>query len=138
MLKIDMVRCHVISPDKDNNSKDENFKQERYIPLDIFRPWKFLMEKIKGFHLEDEIESFWVDDEQYSKDLKNYPPHDARRVVQICFSYYKDRQGGRPVVRYFPNKNFEKILQVFMRNFSDTFINDETEQTTGYFILPLS
>lgn len=135
MLKIDMVRCYIKSPFPQRDNPEGLGSQVRYIPKEIFRLWKFLMTNVKKFEISHEEHSFWVDDEGYAKEKASFQKHKAEKVIQIHFRYYKNVEGGRPVIRYFPYAYFNQIMQFFMRNFSDDHIQNDAEKITGYFVI---
>jgi hypothetical protein len=135
MLKIEMVRCYVTSPSPQAENPEGAGKQVRYIPKEIFRLWRFLMERVKGFEVTEQTDSFWVDEEMYSREQGSFGEHETEKVVQVYFQYFKDAEGGRPVIRYFPYDYFNQIMQFFMRNFSDEYIKADTERTFGYFVI---
>ena len=136
MLKVEMVRCYVVSPLPQSQNPEGLGRQVRYIPLEIFRLWKYIMVSVKGFQVVDEVISFWMDEEEYNKESAGYSSHEVEKVVQVYFQYHKDMQGGRPVIRYFPSEHFQSIMQFFMQNFSSHHIKRDVEQTSGIFIVP--
>ena len=75
MIKLDMVRCFILSPRPQRQNPEGAGKQVRYIPRDIFRLWKYIMTHVKGFQVTDEIRSFWVDNEMYTKESSAYGTH---------------------------------------------------------------
>lgn len=137
MLKIKMVRCYVTSPYQQGDNPEGNGAQVRYIPSDIFRLWKYLMVFVKGFTVEEESHSFWMDREMYSKESPDPEKTQRDEVVQVYFRYFKETESGRPVIRYFPDQYLEKILSFFMKNFSTAHIRKNVKQTKGYFIVQL-
>ena len=68
MKKVEMVRCFVTSPTPNPKNPEHTEKTVRYIPSDIFRLWRYLMEEVKGFEVHEPVTSFWVDEEMYSKE----------------------------------------------------------------------
>ena len=135
MLKFELVRCYVKSPWDQGSSDDEQSRQVRYISLEIFRLWKYLMTRTKGFEISDEVASIWLDDEMYSLRKELLGPHKAFRVTQVYFKYNRDLEGGRVVIRYFPEEAFNQIMDCFMRNFSKDYMGTKIQQTNGYFIM---
>ncbi|HPQ69996.1 MAG TPA: hypothetical protein PKW95_12780 [bacterium] len=134
MKKVEMVRCFVTSPNPDDRNPEKTNSQVRYIPGDIFRLWRYLMEEVKGFALDDEQVSFWVDEEMYSKENSTYGDHQKEKVVEVSFLYFRDSEVGRPVIRYFPLEHLEGILNFFLKNFSDKYIQGGMRKVPGYFI----
>jgi len=134
MKKVEMVRCYVASPEPQPNNPEAEGKTVRYVPTDIFRLWRYLMEDAKGFSIDDIQTSFWVDEEMYSKEKAAYGPHTTDLVVEVSFIYCRDTEVGRPVIRYFPQPHLEGILSYFLKNFSEQYIKGGMEKTTGVFV----
>ena len=135
MKKVEMIRCFVASPNPHPNNPESPEKSVRYIPSDIHRLWRYLMEEVKGFSIHDAMTSFWVDEEMYSKEKQTYGEHQMEKVVEVSFLYYRDTEAGRPVTRYFPLTHLESILNFFMKNFSERYIQGGMKKTPGYFIV---
>jgi len=135
MFKIEMVRCFVTSPHRQMHNPEGEGKQVRYIPMEIFRLWKFIMVNVKDFNISEEVRSIWVDEELYCKEKPTYGEHEADRVVQVFFKYFMETENGRSVIRYFPYEYFNQIIQFFMRNFSSEYIRGDVEKTDGYFVV---
>jgi len=136
MKKVEMVRCFVVSPEPQDGNPEGDDKTVRYVPGDVFRLWRYLMEDAKGFAVHHAQTSFWVDEEMYSKEKNGYGAHGVEKVVEVSFIYCRDTDVGRPVVRYFPLSHFEDILAFFMKNFSDEYIKGGMQKTIGFFVAP--
>ncbi len=133
MKKVEMVRCFVSSPSKDGEEESVP-ATVRYVPSDIHRLWRYLMEDVKGFTIEASKTSFWVDEEMYSREKAVYEEHTIDDVVEVSFVYCRDSEVGRPVIRYFPQEQFESILGFFMKNFSEEYIRGGLQKAKGYFV----
>jgi hypothetical protein len=134
MKKVEMVRCYVTSPDPQLPNPEGEEKTVRYVPSDIFRLWRYLMEDVKGFSIHDVVTAFWVDEEMYSKERATYQDHATDPVIEVSFVYTRDSEVGRPVVRYFPQLHLDVILGFFMKNFSDEYIKGGMQRANGYFV----
>jgi hypothetical protein len=134
MKKVEMVRCFVVSPEPQPGNPEHEEKTVRYVPGDVFRLWRYLMEDSKGFGVQQPVTSFWVDEEMYSRERALYGEHTVEKVVEVSFIYCRDTEVGRPVVRYFPQAHFENILSFFMKNFSDEYIKGGMQKTIGMFV----
>ncbi|MCB1152743.1 hypothetical protein KDL45_03760 [bacterium] len=130
MKRVEMVRCRVQSPDSDPGD-DATL---RYVPFEIFRLWRYLMEEVKGFRIEAFELGLWVDEEMASRNthLTSGVPSDP--VMEVSFTYGAHGEVGRPVIRYFPKDSFERIMQIFLRNFRKENIHGATRQVQGYFL----
>lgn len=136
MKKVEMVRCFVTSPNPANSNPEGSQKSVRYIPSEIFRLWHYLMVDVKGFQITNENVGIWVDSEMYHRDKGEFTDHKAHPVVEISFTYAKDTFVGRPVIRYFPKEYFETIMQYFLRNFSQEYIQNDVIKIEGFYIDP--
>ncbi|NLH49635.1 MAG: hypothetical protein GX444_13690 [Myxococcales bacterium] len=134
MKKVEMVRCYVTSPNNRIPNPEGVEKTVRYVPSDIFRLWRYLMEDVKGFAVNGTVTNFWVDEEMYSKEKDTYGRHETQNVVEVSFVYCRDSEVGRPVIRYFPQPHLENILGFFMKNFSEEYIKGAMQRTIGYFV----
>ncbi|MDP8223556.1 MAG: hypothetical protein P9L99_09360 [Candidatus Lernaella stagnicola] len=133
MKKVEMVRCWVSSPDNDDQSSSAP-PTVRYVPSDIYRLWRYLMEDVKGFQIEGAETSFWVDDEMYSREKSIYGEHTTDHVTEVGFIYCRDSEVGRPVIRFFPQDQLEAILGFFMKNFPEEYIKGGLQKTNGFFV----
>jgi hypothetical protein len=129
MKKVEMVRCYVTSPGEKNPEATV-----RFVPSDIFRLWRYLMEDVKGFSVVDAATSFWVDEDMYSRERGVYGEHQIESVIEVSFVYCRDSEVGRPVIRYFPHDQLETILGYFMKNFSEDYVKGGLQKVTGYFV----
>lgn len=134
MKKVEMVRCFVASPNRPDDDFPADEKTVRYVPSDIFRLWRYLMEDVKGFAISEPATSFWVDEEMYSREKSCYDAHNTEHVIEVNFVYCRDSEVGRPVIRYFPREQLDTILQYFMKNFSDEYIKGGLQRNAGFFV----
>ena len=133
MKKVEMVRCYVVSPLPNQDNPEHPERSVRYVPTDIYRLWRYLMED-KSFQVDEPLLSFWVDEEMYSKEGHSYGEHNKEKVVEVSFVYMRDSEVGRPVTRYFPLAHLESILNFFLKNFSESHIQGGMKKTPGFFI----
>lgn len=134
MKKIEMVRCMVRSPRRSVRSREPEASQ-RYVPSEIFRLWRYLMEQVKGFMVFDVVTGVWVDQEMLKKDGIQRFVDQADKVIELSFSYCRETNVGRPVIRYFPEKGFHEIIDIFIKNFSKQHIRGGTQQSNGFFFI---
>jgi hypothetical protein len=133
MKKIEMIRCFVRSPRPSGDSPSDE-RSPRYVPSEIFRLWRYLMESVKGFEISDIVAGVWLDEEMFTKERDSYGVVRPDVVMEVFFNYTRDTSVGRPVIRYFPQDRFEAIVAIFLRNFSGEHIQGGTRQTRGRFI----
>ena len=134
MKKVEMVRCYVTSPQPNEANPEHPERSVRYVPSDIYRLWRYLMEEVKTFVIDAPVLSFWVDEEMYSREKHTYGDHECEKVVEVNFVYFRDSDVGRPVTRYFPLAHLESILNFFLKNFSEAHIQGGMRKTPGFFI----
>jgi len=135
MKKVEMIRCYVASPHPNPDNPESQERSVRYVPSDIYRLWRYLMEEVKGFTISQPLLSFWVDEEMYSKDKSVYGEHSMEKVVEVSFLYYRESDVGRPIIRYFPHEHLENILNFFLKNFSEDYIQGAMNKAAGFFIV---
>ena len=133
MKKIEMYRCMVRSPQAGKRGNKDS-ASIRYIPSEIFRLWRYLMEQIKGFEVFDVSTGIWLDEELFEKSKKDYTEKKTEKVIEISFNYCQDTNVGRPVIRYFPKEGFDEIMGIFIKNFSKQHIRGGTSQSAGFFM----
>jgi len=133
MKKIEMIRCAVRSPNKANNTFYEE-KSLRFVPLEIFRLWRYLMEQVKKFEVSEVVTGYWMDEPTFSKEKGSFGNTEPDPVFEVFFTYTRDTKVGRPVIRYFPKERFERIMEIFLGNFSEEYIHGGTRLTRGFFV----
>lgn len=132
MRKIEMVRCAVRSPNDPGHGDDA--KSQRFVPSEIFRLWQYLMVNVKGFSLSDTVTGVWMDEEMYSRERQALPNVAPDHVVEVSFTYVRETDVGRPVIRYFPQDHLETIMSVFLKHFSKEHIHGHTRKIPGFFV----
>ena len=133
MKKVEMIRCAVRSPNRANDAFNEE-KSLRFVPLEIFRLWRYLMEQVKKFEISEVATGYWVDEPTFSKEKDRIEAIKPDPVFEVFFTYTRDAKVGRPVIRYFPKDRFQRIMDIFLRNFSEEYIRGGTRLTRGFFI----
>lgn len=109
-----IVRCSVRV--KDN---PESAGTDRYIPLDIFEPWKYMMEGRHGFIVDRKMASLWF--EKGAASEASYLDIDHELVTQVELFYFSQDDGMlHQQVRYFPSgdlKAYEGIRDIFVSHY---------------------
>lgn len=108
MESIEMIKCFL--------KRDvEHPGYVRYIPLEIYELWRFLMERVHGLAVTYPQISKWVPSEEGVHDA----PSGTEVVIEIKFKYMQVPGTRKPVIRYFPEKDFDGIYGYFKTHFPD-------------------
>jgi hypothetical protein len=124
MESINMVRCFL-------SKNNEESGDVRYVPLEIFTLWRFLMERVHNLTVNAPVVSVWVPEFAYDQSPEN---KSAEPVIEVRFKYSERGGIGRPVTRYFPEDNFEQIFGYFKRHFNESNIMEGVQHRKGYYI----
>jgi hypothetical protein len=131
MAKVKIVRCRVSRP------SGEPGESIRYVPLDVFDLWRFLMKEKHGFRVETDCVSLWFDidgDPHVTYSDRNYD-----KVVRIKLRVYStEEEMFREVVRYFPAEDYERIKPHFLSHYGSYFASSgfapAIEETSGVWL----
>lgn len=108
MEAIEMIKCYL-------KRDGQHPGYVRYIPMEIYELWRFLMEKVHGLTVADPLISSWVPlEENQTPDLQG-----TEVVIEIKFKYMLAPGTTKPVIRYFPEKDFDQIYGYFKTHFPD-------------------
>lgn len=104
-----LVRCEVVSPGRDDGSV-------RYVPLEIFGLWSYLMEHKHGFRLASTEISLWIDLDESPELAYGEPKHEP--VTEISLFVYSDPAGMfTRISRYFPTPEFARLRPIFLSHY---------------------
>ncbi|MDP8225798.1 MAG: hypothetical protein P9L99_20730 [Candidatus Lernaella stagnicola] len=126
MNSIEMMKCLL-----SNDESAGDGGNVRYIPVDIFDMWRFLMERVHGLQVNDALISMWVPEEEFDT-AEHGEKKDA--VVEVQFRYMDIGEVGRTVTRYFPEDDFDGIFGTFRRHFPDDDRMKELKRRRGFFL----
>jgi len=111
-----IVKCYVR-----RMSDPEPPKTPRFVPLELFSLWKFLMEERHHLKVTDRVTSLWF--EKGASSDTSYMDIHHERVVQLELFYFSDQDGMlHQEVRYFPadsEEDYEKIKRIFLSHYTD-------------------
>ena len=124
MEKIDMVRCFL-------SKEPEESGDIRFVPLEIFTLWRFLMERVHNLHVQSPVVSVWIPKEMQEDAAKT---EKVESVIEVSFKYMERESVGRPVTRYFPEENFDRIFGYFRKHFSEENILEGIHHRKGCYI----
>lgn len=105
-----LVRC-VVRP---HGSKGEG--TSRYIPLEIFGLWEYMMSTRHGFDVVEPCASLWLDMEDSPEAA--YEEHQYDRVTEITAFVYSGRDSMfTRACRYFPSSECGRLRPIFLSHY---------------------
>jgi len=88
----------------------------RYVPLEIFGLWEYLMASKHGFEVVDARASLWLDMEDSPEAA--YGEHQFERVTEITAFVFSERdEMFTRARRYFPTNQVEKLKEIFLSHY---------------------
>jgi len=91
----------------------------RYIPLEIFGLWEYMMDKRHGFEVSNPRASLWLDMEDSPESA--YNENQYERVTEVTAFVYSGRdEMFTRCCRYFPSIELEKLKPIFLSHYEDT------------------
>jgi hypothetical protein len=123
---VPMVRCRLDSRDGDS------VRSLRYVPLDEFGLWRYLMEHRHQRQVTVEEISIWVAEE--SARWNSFEgPDSLEPVLRVRFQQVSSDGTPTPVQRFFPAETYPEAQEALLRHYRDTparFV----KATPGYFV----
>lgn len=105
-----LVRCEIRRPGESTPASP------RYVPLEIFGLWEFLMTRKHGFHVDASRASLWLDMEDAPEAA--YGRDQFERVTEVTVFVYSDRDDMfTRVCRYFPTEECESLKSIFLSHY---------------------
>ena len=105
-----LVRCEI------RRSGDSNGASLRYVPLEIYGLWEFLMTTRHGFEVQGARASLWLDTEEAPESA--YDEHQFDRVTEISVFLYSGRDDMfTRVCRYFPSQECGALKRIFLGHY---------------------
>ncbi len=99
----------------------------RYIPLEIYGLWEYLMKEKHGFQVTNLGASLWIDVEE-SPELA-YSETAYERVTELSLFVFSDADGMfNRVCRYFPSERYSELKEIFLRHYSQAHEPSEATQ----------
>jgi hypothetical protein len=105
-----LVRCEIRRP---GNPKGGTV---RYVPLEIFGLWEYLMRTKHSFDVTANIASLWIDVDDNPEAA--YGNEQYERVTEVTLLRYseKDEMFGR-VSRYFPTEEYPELKKLLLGHY---------------------
>jgi len=108
-----LVRCQVLK------ESDGLFEADiRYIPVEEFHLWKYLMEAKHGLHVEEPQVMLWVSKEEYTSHRAFYDRFPRIPVSRISFlNPCEGLETLCPVTRYVPTERAPELTRLLIRHY---------------------
>ena len=117
MASFKMVRCAV----RRQGAVDP--PTPRYVPLDVFSLWEFLMVERHGFELSDHRTSIWIDVED-PPDM-SFSAGQFERVDEVCLHVFSEKDGMfQRVCRYFRMEERDRLTGILLRHYAPHVYED--------------
>jgi len=105
-----LVRCEIRRADAVGEST------VRYVPLEIFGLWEFLMRTKHRFEITRSVASLWIDVDETPEAA--YGENQYERVTEVELLRYSDRDGMfSRVSRYFPTSEYPALKGLLLRHY---------------------
>lgn len=89
----------------------------RYIPMEIFGLWEYLMTTKHGFAVRSRQASLWIDAEE-SPDIRSSESRFDEVTEVTLFVYSNDEGMFSRVMRYFPTEEYSELRDIFLRHYA--------------------
>lgn len=130
-----MVKCYVRHDDPPDSAASP-----RFVPLDIFDLWKFLMEERHRFRVSDPKASLWF--ERGAATASSYAGIEHEPVTQVELFYFAEEDGVlHQEVRYFPSGDgeaYDRIKSAFVAHYRNHKVqgrgDPKLNETPGVYI----
>jgi hypothetical protein len=105
-----LVRCEVKRPEAPEQCT------VRYVPLEIYGLWEYLMASKHNFAVAQAQASLWIDMEE-SPELA-YSDEQYEKVTELTLFIFSERDGmfGK-VSRYFPSESYDDVKRIFLKHY---------------------
>jgi len=132
MTSISMIKCTIAKRDTIEEQKETRSEldlsldsfldesNERYIPMSDYNLWKYFITTNHNFRVIKEIISRWINKEELEKHPDRYEPGCLEPIKRLELTFYSRRRNiKRRVTRFIPEKNYEKIKQIIVKNIQE-------------------
>lgn len=124
-----LVRCDI------RHAGDGEEHSVRYVPLEIYGLWEYLMSHRHGFRIESARASLWLDAEEAPESA--YDEHHFDRVTEVSLFLYSGRDDMfTRVCRYFPSGHCDALKRIFLSHYphDDGGIQTRLRERPGFWI----
>lgn len=126
METIEMVKCFLAKTDDEQGGT-------RYVPFEIYELWRFLMERVHYLIVKSPTVAIWMPVQAFETLSDDEKPDIIETVIEIKFKYHQSQNTSKPVVRYFPEENFDTIFGYLRAHFPDDKKMEGIQKRLGYF-----
>ena len=117
-----LVRCFVSKEIDDGPSRSL-----RYVPLDVYQLWEFLMRARHHFEVSDRVTSLWFERGEATE--SSYSGLDVEPVTRVELFFYSEDDGMlHQKIRYFPSADaagYASIRDTFLSHFRNAGMNKD-------------
>ena len=105
-----LVRCEI------QRAGDSARSTVRYVPLEIYGLWEFLMRNRHQFEITTNVASLWIDVDENPEAA--YGEGQYERVTEVTLLRYSEKDGmfGR-VSRYFPTQEYPELKKLLLQHY---------------------
>lgn len=104
-----LVRCELKRPGGETGSV-------RYVPLEIYGLWEFLMRQKHRFEVSSSVASLWIDVDENPEVA--YGENQYERVTEVTLLRYSEHDGMfSKVNRYFPTQECSELKNLLLRHY---------------------
>jgi hypothetical protein len=124
-----LVRCEI------HRNGAEPDGQVRYVPLEIYGLWEYLMTRRHGFEVGSARASLWLDAEETPESA--YEEHQYERVTEVSVFLYSGRDDMfTRICRYFPTRDCEALKKIFLAHYpsDESGIQTRLREKPGFWI----
>ena len=105
-----LVRCEI------RKSESAGTATVRFVPLEIFGLWEFLMRNKHRFEVTRSIASLWIDVDETPEAA--YGENQYERVTEVQLLRYSEQDGMfSRVSRYFPTSEYPVLKELLLRHY---------------------
>lgn len=105
-----LVRCEIRRPDSQGDAT------VRYVPLEIYGLWEFLMRTKHRFEITRSVASLWIDVDETPEAA--YGENQYERVTEVELLRYSESDGMfSRVSRYFPTPEYPSLKGLLLRHY---------------------
>jgi hypothetical protein len=124
-----LVRCDLRRPGSQDASA-------RYVPLEIFGLWEYMMREKHGFEVGNARASLWLDMEDSPESA--YEESQYERVTELTAFVFSGRdEMFTRCCRYFPSREIEQLKPIFLSHYDDpaTRIQTHVRERQGIWLV---
>ncbi len=105
-----LVRCEIQRPDSTGQPT------VRYVPLEIYGLWEYLMRTKHQFKVTQSVASLWIDVDESPEAA--YGENQYERVTEVQLLRYSEQDGMfSRVSRYFPTEEYPLLKDLLLKHY---------------------